>query len=507
MGKVITTETLFLICDSIITGFFSLCYLYQVFFVIFELFKRKRPRKNTEPEKLHSFGVIICARNEQSVIGGLIDSIKRQNYPSELVDIFVVADNCCDYTAKYAEASGATVFERNNQSLIGKGYALDFAFKTLFEQGIKHDAYLIFDADNLVDRDFIKEMNLKLCDGYKVLTSYRNSKNYGTNWITSGYSLSFIREASYLNKAREDLKLSCAISGTGFCVKREIIEKNGGWKHHLLTEDIEFTVDSVIQGEKFGISEKSVLFDEQPVTFKSSWNQRMRWAKGFYQILGMYGGKLLKRVFTGSFTCYDFFMTLFPASAYTVYCLIKAIAESLREPLPIPVVYNCGGYESISSLKLLEGKIDIYLPDLKYADNTLAIRYSVAPDYFETATEAIKEMYRQTGNYIINDDGIMTKGVIIRHLILPGQLENTKRVIDWVKNNFKEGQILFSLMSQYTPIKGCNEDSLNRRLNQAEYDEIQEYLFDSGIEDGFMQELSSASEEYVPPFELGNYIK
>lgn len=186
---------------------------------------------------------------------------------------------------------------------------------------------------------------------------------------------------------------------------------------------------------------------------------------------------------------------------------IKAIAESLREPLPVPVVYNCGGYESISSLKLLEGKIDIYLPDLKYADNTLAIRYSVAPDYFETATKAIKEMYRQTGNYIINDDGIMTKGVIIRHLILPGQLENTKRVIDWVKNNFKEGQILFSLMSQYTPIKGCNEDSLNRRLNQAEYDEIQEYLFDSGIEDGFMQELSSASEEYVPPFELGNYIK
>ena len=325
----ITTETLFLICDSIITGFFSLCYLYQVFFVIFELFKRKKQRTNTEPEKMHTFGVIICARNEQSVIGGLIDSIKRQNYPSELVDIFVVADNCCDYTAKYAEASGATVFERNNQSLVGKGYALDFAFKTLFEQGIKHDAYLIFDADNLVDRDFIKEMNLKLCDGYKVLTSYRNSKNFGTNWITSGYSLSFIREAAYLNKAREDLKLSCAISGTGFCVKREIIEKNGGWKHHLLTEDIEFTVDSVIQGEKFGISEKSVLFDEQPVTFKSSWNQRMRWAKGFYQILGMYGGKLLKRVFTGSFTCYDFFMTLFPASAYTVYCLIKAIAECI----------------------------------------------------------------------------------------------------------------------------------------------------------------------------------
>lgn len=323
----ITTENLFLICDSIITGFFSLCYLYQIFFIFYELFKRKRKSAPIKPSKHHTFGVIICARNEQSVIGGLIDSIKRQNYPTDLIDIFVVADNCTDLTAKYAEASGATVFERKNKNYVGKGYALDFAFKTLWSQGIKHDAYLFFDADNLVDSEFVKEMNLKLCEGYKVLTSYRNSKNYGTNWITSGYSLSFIREATYLNKAREDLKLSCAISGTGFCVRREILEATGGWKHYLLTEDIEFTVDSVIKGEKFGISEKSVLFDEQPVNFKSSWNQRMRWAKGFYQILGKYGGKLIKGMFRGSFSCYDFFMTLFPASAYTVYNVIKAIAE------------------------------------------------------------------------------------------------------------------------------------------------------------------------------------
>lgn len=185
---------------------------------------------------------------------------------------------------------------------------------------------------------------------------------------------------------------------------------------------------------------------------------------------------------------------------------LKAICESLNEPLPVPVVYNCGGYEKIDSLKLLEGKINIYLPDLKYADNTLAKRYSNADNYFETATEAIKEMYRQTGNYVIDENGIMKSGVIIRHLILPGQLNNTKRVIDWVKENFKEGEILFSLMSQFTPIKSCNIDSLNRRLTEEEYNEIEDYLFRSGIEDGFMQELSSASEEYVPPFDLGDYI-
>lgn len=186
---------------------------------------------------------------------------------------------------------------------------------------------------------------------------------------------------------------------------------------------------------------------------------------------------------------------------------IKAICDSLEEPLPIPVVYNCGGYESIQSLKALEGKINIYLPDLKYADNSLAKRYSNADNYFEIATEAIKEMYRQVGNYVIDENGIMKSGVIIRHLILPGQTENTKKVIDWVKENFNEGEILFSLMSQFTPIENCNTDSLYRRLTQKEYDEIEEYLFDSGIEDGFMQELSSASEEYVPPFELGDYLE
>lgn len=186
---------------------------------------------------------------------------------------------------------------------------------------------------------------------------------------------------------------------------------------------------------------------------------------------------------------------------------VNAIIESLEEPLSVPVVYNCGGYESTETLMKLDGKIDIYLPDLKYSDDLLAVRYSKAPDYFKTATDAIKEMYRQTGDYVIDDDGLMKKGVIIRHLILPGQTENTKKVIDWVKNNFESGQVLFSLMSQFTPVCSCNMDSLTRRLTQDEYDEIEKYLFDSDIEDGFMQELSSASEEYVPPFDLGEKIQ
>ncbi len=181
---------------------------------------------------------------------------------------------------------------------------------------------------------------------------------------------------------------------------------------------------------------------------------------------------------------------------------INAIAKSLEEPLPVPVVYNCGGYESLNSLKLLEKKVQIYLPDLKYADNNLALKYSDAENYFEIATNAIKEMYRQVGKYEFDENGIMTKGVIIRHLILPNNLDNTKKVIDWVKESFNDGEVLFSLMSQFTPNKTCKIPELSRRLTQEEYNEIEEYLFESGIEDGYFQELSSAKEEYIPPFNL-----
>ena len=181
----------------------------------------------------------------------------------------------------------------------------------------------------------------------------------------------------------------------------------------------------------------------------------------------------------------------------------EAIVKSLKNPLPVPVVYNCGGYELTETLKMLEGKINIYLPDMKYVSHELAGKYSGAPDYPDIAKDAIWEMYRQTGDYVIGDDGIMKKGVIIRHLVLPGAIENTKGVIDWVADTFKPGQVLFSLMSQYTPAGNIDKfPELQRRITQDEYDTIMEYLEDSGIEDGFFQELSSAKEEYIPPFDL-----
>ncbi|NLT13262.1 MAG: radical SAM protein [Clostridiales bacterium] len=181
----------------------------------------------------------------------------------------------------------------------------------------------------------------------------------------------------------------------------------------------------------------------------------------------------------------------------------EAVLESLNGTLPVPVVWNSGGYDSVETLRRLEGKIQIYLPDMKYALPEPAARYSKAPDYPETAKASILEMFRQTGPYVMGDDGLLKSGVVIRHLILPENLENTYRVIDWVSETFSPGDILFSLMSQYTP---CGDLSafteLQRRLTQTEYDAAIAYLESSAIEDGFYQELSSAKEEYIPEFDL-----
>ena len=176
------------------------------------------------------------------------------------------------------------------------------------------------------------------------------------------------------------------------------------------------------------------------------------------------------------------------------------ILPALEPKLPVPVVYNCGGYESVETLRLLEGKVDVYLPDLKYADAALAARLSAAPDYFPAATAAIREMFRQTGPYVM-EDGLLRRGVMIRHLVLPGQPDNTRRCIDWVAETFSPGQVLFSLMSQYTPQPGA-EGPLGRHVTAAEYRSAAAYMENCGITDGFTQERTAAREEYTPPFDL-----
>ena len=176
------------------------------------------------------------------------------------------------------------------------------------------------------------------------------------------------------------------------------------------------------------------------------------------------------------------------------------ILEALDAPLSVPVVWNCGGYESVETLRTLEGKVQIFLPDLKYALPGPAKEFSQAADYFDVATTAIREMVRQTGPCLL-EDGLLRRGTVIRHLVLPGQLENTRRCIDWVAQTFRPGQVLFSLMAQYTPQPGA-VGPLARHVTKGEYAAAVAYMENCGITDGFTQERTSAKEEYTPAFDL-----
>ncbi len=183
---------------------------------------------------------------------------------------------------------------------------------------------------------------------------------------------------------------------------------------------------------------------------------------------------------------------------------LEQIVKSLEKSPGVPVVWNSNGYESVESLRKLEGKVQIYLPDLKYADNQLAAKYSGAENYFETACAAIKEMYRQTGDFEFDADGMLKKGVIIRHLIMPGAVENSLKVIDYVSKNFPPGQVLFGLMRQYIPCGIVSEEKfpeINRKVTDEEYQIVEDALFASGIEDGYVQDESSASSEFIPDFD------
>jgi len=313
--------------NSLIFILFMIFYAYQIFYVVAVFLFKKRSKEALQSGsdvKNHRYAFLIAARNEASVIAQLIDSIHRQDYPSDLIRVFVVADNCTDDTAEVARQAGAIVYERNNQDLVGKGYALDFGLSNI-NRDFGHEnieGVFVFDADNLLTRNYVAEMNKVFDKGYPVVTSYRNSKNYGTNWLTAGYSLWFLRESKYLNNSRMLLDTNCAISGTGFLVNTNVFKELGGWHYTLLTEDIEFSVDCAVAGRKIGYA-NAEFFDEQPETFKQSWRQRMRWAKGFYQVFGKYGSGLVKNwLFNCNFTCFDLTMTIFPALFISLACIL-----------------------------------------------------------------------------------------------------------------------------------------------------------------------------------------
>ena len=342
--------TLQIINLAIMLAFF-LCYSYQFFYIPVAWWKKDPPHRETVP---HRIAVLIAARNEQAVIGNLIDSIKAQDYPAEYVDIFVVADNCTDLTGTVAGAHGATVYFRNNTAQVGKGYALQYLLRCIEDDYPPFDGYLVLDADNILSPNYITEINKTFSDGYEIITSYRNSKNYGDNWISAGYALWFLREARYLNNARMLLGSSCAVSGTGFLFSEEILARCGGWNFFLLTEDIEFSIDNVVRGEKIGYCGTAVLYDEQPTSFRQSWRQRLRWSRGYLQVFSRYGGRLTRGIFHGSFSCYDMAMNIMPAAVLTGVSLVVNLSAAVMN-------FTSGGDLKVLGLSVLQTVVNLYL--------------------------------------------------------------------------------------------------------------------------------------------------
>ena len=350
-------RTFFEILTAVIPTICMVCMMYQALYFVIG-FAKKPPHRREQ--KKQRFAVIICGRNEENVLPHLIRSILDQHYPKELLHIFVTADNCTDRTAAVCRAAGAhTVYERTNTVQQGKGHALDDTFRWIDRDfGLESfDGYAIFDADNLLDEDYFAEVNKVFNHPHRIVTTYRNSKNIGDNWVSFCSGLWFIREARFINQPRRSLGASCLASGTGYIISHEVIRRNEGWRYFLLTEDLDFSTNNILSGETIDYCPDAIFFDEQPIRLRDSWNQRMRWTKGFYQVFGRYIGRLLGHWFFGKeydldgkerkvskaqrsrsgfqrfATCYDIFFTLSPGYLFVVSTGCTIVNTILTKPV------------------------------------------------------------------------------------------------------------------------------------------------------------------------------
>ena len=272
----------------------TIYWIYQLVVSICSLITLKE--KTLLENKEHKFLAIIPAHNEEAVVGNLIESLKNQTYPKDRYDICVIADNCTDKTKEVAENLGVKVFERHEEDPAKKtkGEALRLFLNTLLvDPNMDYDAFCVFDADNIVDKNFIKAMNKHLCQGEEVVQGYRDIKNPTDSWIASGYAIFYWTMNRFYHLARYNAGLSPLINGTGFMVKFDAIRPTG-WNTNTLTEDIEFSLKRIIQGKKLGWATDAVVYDEQPVKFKPSWSQRSRWTIGHIQCLQEYTKPLAK---------------------------------------------------------------------------------------------------------------------------------------------------------------------------------------------------------------------
>lgn len=308
----------------------ALCCYWSVYTIIGLFGTRRFPKA----KKQHKLAIVVAARNEETVIGNLLESIRKQDYPAELLTTFVVADNCTDNTSQVAREHGAICYERFDNKHRTKGFALQFLFDRIRRDfGIEsYEAYIIFDADNLLKNDFISRMNEAFDAGEKIVTSYRNTKNFDENWISASYALHWLRTVRLEHRARSLFGLATRIQGTGFLFSNELVKD--GWKYTSLTEDRAFSADAVVSGYCISYCNAAEFYDEQPVSMKIAMRQRIRWAKGHLQAFTETGGLLFKHIFTSknapvSFMSYDMLCIVAPRSLYSIFVNILKVLTSV----------------------------------------------------------------------------------------------------------------------------------------------------------------------------------
>ncbi len=329
---------------SIILSVFAVFIAFKSIYLVIGTFLKSRKYPDTDIRK--KYAVIISARNEENVIGNLLDSLLKQNYPKELLTIFVVADNCTDKTAEICRQKGAIVYERFDPSKARKGWALEFLFDKIEEDyGItSFDDYIFFDADNLVDSNFVLEINKAVVSGARVVTGYRNTKNFSSNFISFSYGMHFCRNTLMYHRPRSKLHSTTHLAGTGHVIDSDILKN--GWHWHSLTEDAEITMHVVADGEIIHYCEKAEFYDEQPTNFIVAWRQRLRWTRGRLVCYFKKGAALLKGLFkpkrsiASRWSCYDDYWYMFPYALFTliigaIYPITSAIISLAQgEALP-----------------------------------------------------------------------------------------------------------------------------------------------------------------------------
>ena len=267
---------------------------YQSVMSLFGFWQRRKPPLR---DPVTRFAVLVAAHNEAHVISDVLDSLARQEYPRDLFDIYVVADNCTDETADVARGHGAIVYEREDTALTGKGHAIGWLLARVKSTGKPYDMMAMFDADNLVSANFLREVDRYAQAGHRAVQGYLDMKNPGDTWISLSCAIGYWCTNRFWELARSNIGLASMLGGTGSCMAMSLIDEIG-WNPHSLTEDLEFTIKCVLQGVRPTWAWDAHVYDEKPLTMRASWNQRMRWMRGHFQLGFRYTGPLWKRFFT-----------------------------------------------------------------------------------------------------------------------------------------------------------------------------------------------------------------